>query len=108
MSLFDPGAERLDEINERLEKSSLKAVFFSSLVNPSTRVLNNLIYAAVALTGAFAAVSGAMTVGVVVHSDSFSGGHGPGVTNLMCCIDGTIVPVLDENANLKTLFIDEK
>lgn len=53
-------------------------------------------------------MAGAMTIGVVVHSDSFSGGHGPGVTNLMCCIDGTIVPVLDEKANLKTLFIDEK
>jgi hypothetical protein len=52
--------------------------------------------------------AGAMTIGVVVHSDSFSGGHGPGVTNLMCCIDGTIVPVLDEKANLKTPFIDEK
>ncbi len=57
---------RFDEINARLEKCSLKAVFFSSLVNPSTRVLNNLIYAAVALTGAFAVLSGtadAITVG---------------------------------------------
>ncbi len=54
---------RFDEINDRLEKCALKATFFSSLVNPSTRVLNNLIYAAVALTGAFAAVGGAVSVG---------------------------------------------
>ena len=59
----DDVLERFDEIGERLEKCSLKAVFFSSLVNPSTRVLNNLIYAAVALSGAFAALSGAITVG---------------------------------------------
>ena len=54
---------RFDEINGRLEKCSLKATFFSSLVNPTTRVLNNLIYAAVAMTGAFAAVAGAISVG---------------------------------------------
>ncbi len=54
---------QFDEIGDRLEKCSLKAVFFSSLVNPSTRVLNNLIYAAVALSGAFAALLGAITVG---------------------------------------------
>ena len=62
----DATLSRFDEINGRLEKCSLKAIFFSSLVNPSTRVLNNLIYASVALTGAFAVLSGtadAMTVG---------------------------------------------
>lgn len=54
---------KFDEINERLEKSSLKATFFSSLTNPVTRFVNALVYAAVALTGAFAAVSGNITVG---------------------------------------------
>lgn len=54
---------KFDEINERLEKSSLKATFFSSLTNPVTRFVNALVYAAVALTGAFAAVSGSITVG---------------------------------------------
>ncbi len=54
---------RFDEINDRLQKASLKAVFFSSLVNPSTRILNNLIYAAVALAGAFTVLSGGLTVG---------------------------------------------
>ncbi len=54
---------RFDEINDRLEKTSLKATFFSSLTNPVTRFVNALVYAAVALAGAFAAVSGNITVG---------------------------------------------
>lgn len=48
-------AEKFDEINERLRKSSLKAVFFSSITNPATRFVNNIVYAAVALIGAFIA-----------------------------------------------------
>ena len=50
--------EEFDEISTRLEKSSLKAIFFSSLVNPTTRFVNNIIYAAVALVGAFAVLGG--------------------------------------------------
>ncbi len=52
-----------DEINERLKKYSLRAIFFSSITNPSTRFINNIVYAAVCLTGALAAVAGSMTVG---------------------------------------------
>lgn len=52
-----------DKTNERLEKASLKAVFFSSLTNPVTRFINSLVYAGVGLTGALYAVSGGITVG---------------------------------------------
>ena len=52
-----------DEINDRLEKCSKKAVFFSSLTNPSTRFVNNIVYAAVAVFGALSAVGGNLTVG---------------------------------------------
>ena len=55
--------ERFDEINERLEKYSLRATFFSSLTNPCTRFVNSMVYAGVALTGALAVISGGMTVG---------------------------------------------
>ena len=55
--------EKFDEINERLQKYSLKAIFFSSLTNPSTRFINNVVYALVCLTGSFAAVKGVLTVG---------------------------------------------
>ncbi len=50
--------EKFDEINARLEKASMNATFYSSLVNPSTRFINNLVYALVALLGAFDVLSG--------------------------------------------------
>jgi len=56
-------SEGFREVNERLEKSSLSAIFFSSLVNPTTRFVNSVVYAAVAGFGAFSAVAGAITVG---------------------------------------------
>lgn len=59
----DASLEEFDAINERLEKCSLKASFFSSLTNPTTRFVNALVYAAVGLTGALAAVSGKISVG---------------------------------------------
>ena len=55
--------EQFDEIDRRLEKCSLKAIFYSSLTNPGTRFVNNLVYACVALAGALAAIGGVMTVG---------------------------------------------
>ena len=55
--------ERFDEINKRLSESSLQAIFYSSITNPATRFINSLVYAAVSLTGAFAAVAGSITVG---------------------------------------------
>lgn len=54
---------RFDEVNERLRKASLRAIFFSSITNPSTRFVNSLVYAAVGITGAFSAIGGAITVG---------------------------------------------
>ncbi len=60
----DENEEKFDEINARLEKASLNATFYSSLVNPSTRFINNLVYALVALIGAFDALAGGgFTVG---------------------------------------------
>ena len=59
----DENMEVFDEVNERLRKTSIMATFISSLTNPSTRCVNNLVYAAVALFGAFACIAGGMTVG---------------------------------------------
>lgn len=59
----DASMEQFDEINGRLEKASLRAIFFSSLVNPCTRFVNSLAYAGVGLTGALMAISGGITVG---------------------------------------------
>lgn len=55
--------EQFDEINGRLEKASLRATFFSSLVNPCTRFVNSVVYAGVGLTGALIAISGGISVG---------------------------------------------
>ena len=54
---------QFDEINGRLQKASLRAIFFSSLTNPCTRFVNSVVYAGVGLTGALAAISGGITVG---------------------------------------------
>ncbi len=59
----DETLERFDEINGRLEKCSLRAIFFSSLTNPCTRFVNSLVYTGVGLTGAFAVLRGGLSVG---------------------------------------------
>lgn len=66
--------ERFDEINERLRACSLRATFFSSLTNPSTRFVNSVVYALVALTGALAALApgSAMTVGMLTAFLSYA------------------------------------
>lgn len=55
--------EAFDEVNERLRDVSVKAVFFSSLTNPSTRLVNNIVYAGVGLASAMIAISGGITIG---------------------------------------------
>lgn len=59
----DETLEKFDEINGRLEKCSLRAIFFSSLTNPCTRFVNSLVYMGVGLTGAFAVLRGGLSVG---------------------------------------------
>ena len=59
----DEALEKFDEVNERLQDCSLKATFFSSLTNPSTRFVNSLVYAAVAIFGALSAIAGGISVG---------------------------------------------
>lgn len=59
----DEALETFDELNDRLGKYSLRAIFFSSLTNPSTRFVNSLVYTGVAFTGAFSVINGGLTVG---------------------------------------------
>ncbi len=61
----DEALADFDEINERLKKCSLKAIFYSSLVNPSTRFINSMVYAGVALTGALTVLGGGFSVGML-------------------------------------------
>lgn len=57
LSLEERAVERFNEVNERLGKYSLKAIFYSSITNPATRFINNIVYAVVALIGALAVIS---------------------------------------------------
>ncbi len=59
----DESLAAFDEVNQRLEDVSLKATFFSSLTNPATRFVNNIVYAGVGLVGAFYAAAGGITIG---------------------------------------------
>ena len=59
----DDALDRFEEINDRLEKDSMSATFYSSLVNPCTRFVNNLVYAAVGIIGAISAIMTGFTVG---------------------------------------------
>ncbi len=69
----DEAIKRFDEINDRLERYSLRATFFSSMVNPSTRFINAVIYAAVALVGALSVISDPLfTVGALSSLLSFA------------------------------------
>jgi ABC-type multidrug transport system, ATPase and permease components len=62
-SYEDKAEKRFEEINEELSKATLKATFFSSLTNPGTRFVNNIVYAGVGIVGAFSVIGGVLTVG---------------------------------------------
>ena len=64
--------ERFDEINGRLRDCSLRATFFSSITNPATRFVNSMVYAAVAVVGALAALGGGITVGALTSLLSYA------------------------------------
>lgn len=64
--------ERFEEINARLQKASVKAIFFSSLTNPCTRFVNSLVYAGVGILGAFLAIKGRISVGQLTSFLSYA------------------------------------
>lgn len=95
-----------DEINERLRRYSLKAIFFSSLTNPTTRFINNIIYAVVGLVGGIFAVNGAMTVGGFVSFLAYSNQY----TKPFNEISGVITELQNALACIARIFelIDEQ
>ena len=68
----DRAQGRFDEVNERLRKCSLRAIFFSSITNPSTRFVNSLVYAGVCVAGALSAVHGSISVGQLTSFLSYA------------------------------------
>ncbi|MCR5001047.1 MAG: ABC transporter ATP-binding protein/permease [Lachnospiraceae bacterium] len=71
-SYEDKAVARFDEINNRLESASLKALFYSSLTNPGTRFVNSIVYALVALTGGINVLAGGMSVGILASFLSYA------------------------------------
>ena len=68
----EKAGQRFREISDRLAKTSLKATFFSSITNPSTRFVNSMVYAVVGIAGSFAAIRGQLTVGQLTSFLSYA------------------------------------
>jgi len=94
------------EINERLEKCSLRAIFFSSLTNPCTRFVNSLVYMGVGLTGAFSVLGGGLSVGQLTVFLSYANQY----TKPFNEISGVITELQNALACADRIFelIDEK
>ena len=108
----DEAIEQFDEANERLQKCSVKAIFFSSLVNPTTRFVNALVYASVALVGAFTVIGSggvALTVGALSSVLSYAtqyakpfneiSGVVSELQNALACAERTFA-LIDEDAEV--------
>ena len=76
MDYEDKALERFEEMNRQLSDASMKATFYSSTVNPSTRLVNNIIYASVGVVGALMAISGSITVGGLTSFLSYASTYG--------------------------------
>lgn len=93
--------DAFDEINTRLEKTSMLAIFFSSLTNPSTRLVNNIVYAAVALMSALFALTGTgITIGQVSIFLSYAGQYAKPFNE----ISGVITELQNSLACAKRIF----
>ena len=105
----DEALEKFDEINERLQKYSLRAIFFSSITNPSTRFVNSLVYATVGVVGAFTAIAGGISVGQLSSLLSYANqytkpfneisGVITELQNALACA-GRVIELIEENAEV--------
>ena len=105
----DEALEKFDEINERLQKYSLRAIFFSSITNPSTRFVNSLVYATVGVVGAFTAIAGGISVGQLSSLLSYANQYtkpfneiSGGITelqNALACA-GRVIELIEEDAEV--------
>lgn len=105
----DEALEKFDEINERLQKYSLRAIFFSSITNPSTRFVNSLVYATVGVVGAFTAIAGGISVGQLSSLLSYANqytkpfneisGVITELQNALACV-GRVIELIEEDAEV--------
>ena len=100
------GEEKFDEINERLRDCGVKAIFYSSITNPSTRFVNGLVYSGVGIFGAISALSGRITVGQLSCFLSYANQY----TKPFNEISGVVTELQSAFASAKRVFeiIDEE
>lgn len=105
-SMEDDTLSSFDEINERLKKSSFNATFFSSLTNPSTRLVNNIVYAAVILISALLALKGSISIGKISVFLSYASQYAKPFNE----ISGVITELQNAGASIRRVFsfLDEK
>lgn len=98
--------KKFGEINNRLAGYSMRATFFSSITNPATRFVNSMVYAAVGITGAYAAIKGLMTVGQLTSFLSYANQY----TKPFNEISGVVTELQNALASAARVFelIDEK
>lgn len=92
--------KEFDKLNEKFKKAAFRATFFSSLTNPSTRLINNIIYAAVSLVSAIFAVGGGITVGQLSVFLSYAGQYAKPFNE----ISGVITELQNAAASLERVF----
>lgn len=92
--------ERFNDINTRLQKCSVRAIFFSSITNPSTRFINGLVYAGVGIFGALTVIQGRLSVGKLTSFLNYSNQY----TKPFNEISGVVTELQNAFASAKRVF----
>lgn len=96
----DETVKSFDEVNEKLKQASFHATFLSSLVNPTTRMMNNLVYAAVTLTSALLAVGGGLSIGQISVFLSYAAQYAKPFNE----ISGVVTELQNAFASIRRIF----
>lgn len=102
----DSTLERFDKVNERLKSAAFKATFFSSLTNPSTRLVNNIVYAAVSLVAALFGAGYGLSIGKISVFLSYASQYAKPFNE----ISGVVTELQNAMASIRRVFalLDEK
>ncbi len=105
-NMSEPTVERFDEVNERLKSAAFKATFFSSLTNPSTRLINNIVYAAVSLVAALFGAGYGLSIGRISVFLSYASQYAKPFNE----ISGVVTELQNAMASVRRVFnlLDEK
>lgn len=113
-SMEDQTLKQFDEINDRLQKASLRAIFFSSITNPTTRFVHHMVLSVICLTGPLAVIGGSMTVGGFTSFISYASQYGKPfneissviaeIQNALACA-GRVLELIDQPSEQSDLHL---